>query len=116
MIDGVTILATELTGSKDILLFATIMFGLSALLILVLAIKKFMEERSPGPAIMLLFLGLLEGVIFAILVNSYNIWNPDEHKQYIVTIDDSVGFKEFYNNYKVLGVNGDLYTIEIREK
>ena len=42
-----------------------------------------------------------------------DIKNPDRYKdQYIVTIDENVPMKEFYDNYNIIKVEGEFYTIE----
>lgn len=71
--------------------------------------KKFQENSNTkwraaaALAFSVLFLGFLD----IIAVNSvFTI-----HKDYIVTIEDSVSFNEFYKYYEIVDQDGKLYTI-----
>lgn len=33
------------------------------------------------------------------------------HTEYVVEINDSVGFNEFYNHYDIISQDGDIYTV-----
>lgn len=33
------------------------------------------------------------------------------HMEYTITIDDSVGFNEFYDKYEVISVDGEKYRV-----
>lgn len=114
MIDGVTILATETIGNKGILLFVIGVCGFITLMFFILAFIEIMKGNF-GPVILLLLVSLLLGTTFGVLLDEYRDYDEIKHVEHVVTIDDSVGFKEFYNKYEILGVNGDLYTIKERE-
>ena len=34
------------------------------------------------------------------------------HKEYVVTIDDSVFFNEFFDHYEIISIDGNLYTVK----
>lgn len=36
----------------------------------------------------------------------------DTHIEYVVTIDDSVGFNEFFDKYEIVSQDGQLYTVK----
>ncbi len=68
---------------------------------------------------------LIYGIVFNIiwflwiLFATFSIFQSltDKHNIYDVIIEDSVSYAEFTEKYKVLEVNGDIYTIrEIEEK
>jgi len=50
---------------------------------------------------------------FISLIHSYNT----THMEYIITIDDSVSFNDFFDKYDIVSVDGDRYRVkEIYDK
>lgn len=60
-------------------------------------------------------LGMLS-VIIVCFVTIGIAWNDSssEKTKYIVTIDDSVNFNEFMNQYEILETNGKTYTVQFK--
>ena len=54
-----------------------------------------------------LIVGVLTSMVAVGLCDEYNTF----HTEYKVTIDDSVGFNEFTECYKILSNDGDVYTV-----
>jgi len=86
----------------------TICFGILGLLSIVSLIVCF-KANDTGCAV-ISFFGLTL-VIIVILVNLTS------HRYPIVraTIDDTASFKEVYENYELIDVEGDIYTFRVKE-
>ena len=57
--------------------------------------------------IVTLMIGALTSIIAIGLCHEYNTF----HTEYKVIIDDSVGFNEFTERYKIISNDGDVYTV-----
>ena len=58
--------------------------------------------------------GIIIWVICAVIGILIGIFAPRETEdRYQVIIDDSVSFNEFYENYEVLEINGQIYTVRV---
>lgn len=54
-----------------------------------------------------LMIGVLTSMVAVGLVFEYNTF----HTEYMVTINDSVGFNEFNSRYEIVSQDGDVYTV-----
>lgn len=111
MIDGVTLLKQyDVSLSIGLIIFFSILIGmLGFLLILGKEIIYGADQYSVSISIIM---GIIIAVICFSLLKSEN--TPNIH--YKVIIDDSVSVNELYKNYKILNVDGKIYTITLREK
>lgn len=58
-----------------------------------------------------LMIGALTSMVAVGLVSEYNTF----HTEYMVTINDSVGFNEFNSRYEIVSTDGDIYTVIDRQ-
>lgn len=56
------------------------------------------------------------GIITLLLAVACLLLAVPQNTQYKVTISDNVSFKEFNEKYEVISQNGDIFTVEMREK
>jgi hypothetical protein len=111
MPSGIHILSeiTRMSDTKVDLYFSTIVafIGLSSLAI---SVKLYYQKSKLRTATIIACIVCL--LLSAFSLNSYNHRKPIT--TYKVTIDNSVSFNEFDQEYRVLGKEGKIYTI--REK
>lgn len=109
--DGVLVHAEHVYREISFAGLVVILFISAAFLsCLVYAVAKKFKEKSTNrwrTAAVLAFSVLFLGFLDTIAVNAaFTI-----HKDYVVTIEDSVSFNEFYKHYEIVGQDGKLYTI-----
>ena len=112
MIEGITILSTKPINSKFMLVFGMIVFGIAIFMYLVVAYKSFKDHYGITSSVSVIS-SILCAIAFFCLMNIYAEW--EEKVEYIVTIDESVSFKEVMEHYDIIEKNGDLYTIRIKD-
>ena len=111
MMDGITVLHQYETGGPEIGL--QVFFGFFAISIIGLLIWDIISRirhthRVHFSAEDITFLSLI-GTVMLGLILWIGSWQP--HTEYKVTIDESVPYIEFMDNYKVIHQEGDIYTI-----
>lgn len=112
MIDGITVLAQHSPAVLGSLIVGIILFATVAIFFVTLV---FISLRSKEWKASILCCVVAVIFLYGIYLLIEDTRSAQENIEYIVTIDDSVSFKEFYNKYEIIEVNGDLYTIKERE-
>ena len=111
MMDGITILHQYETGHPDVGL--QIFCGLIIICIIGLLIWDVIgrirhTHRVHFSAVDITFLSIVATAMLGLILY-IGSWQP--HTEYKVTIDESVPYIEFMENYKVINQEGDIYTI-----
>ena len=113
--DGVRILSQKTTGSVSLIvpiLFSII--SLIVLLVIVVAIRRAVLDRD----VSWLTLSLLPIIIFVVTVGltvySFRLYFAPIETTYKVILSDDVSVKEFYEKYKIISQEGEIY--EVRER
>jgi len=108
--DGITILSeytyNKMTLNRCILSSCGLIFLF--IIIVIVSYKAYKEDHSLLEFIITLIIALffISSAIVS-YINDYKITYTD----YDVTIDDSVGFNEFYESYEIVSKDEDVYTI-----
>ena len=114
--DGVTILNEFSCRGVDASRFVAIIF--MAVLMIGFVIYMFIDMWRCTGWIGRIFTTLVWFPFGAIVVlsaiASYNDFTTF-HTQYVVTIDDSVGYNEFTERYEITSQDGNVYTVRERE-
>ena len=111
--DGITILAKHFCRGIELegLIVNLIIFSLLtafALIFYVCVIKFTDDKLTKNTAFACLVIAVLIFVWFVVFeIKQYH----DTHMEYTITIDDSVGFNEFYNKYEIISVNDKEYRV-----
>lgn len=109
MIDGVTILKQyDFTLSTSLIIILSILTGIFFFFL----IKMFWFDMKPEANLIPLIWGVIIGLLAAFYLKSDD-FSPC---RYDVLIDNSVSVNELYKDYKILKVEGKIYTITLREK
>ena len=92
-------------GPSTVLIVCFSIFGLLGLVSLILSIK----ERDSG-CTLLSFVGIILAITVIVL-------NLTSHRYPIVraTINDTTSFKEVYESYELIDVEGDIYTFRVKD-
>jgi hypothetical protein len=86
------------------------LFIIVLLIILIVGAINAYKEKSPS--FILLIMSLIILALSSILIINGNINDYKTiYTDYKITINDSVGFNEFYKNYEVVSKSGDVYTV-----
>jgi hypothetical protein len=86
------------------------LFIIVLLIILIVGAINTYKEKSPSFILLIMSLSILilsGAFVICDNINDYKTIYTD----YKITIDDSVGFNEFYKNYEVVSKSGDVYTV-----
>ena len=114
MIEGVTIIET-ITQTVDKLEFSWVVITVLVALSLLVGIEAISNLRDKK--ILEGFLCLLV-VVVSLLLGLYNtgvfVNNQQTETLYIVQIDDNVSVKEFCEKYEIVSIDGDKYTVRLR--
>lgn len=109
MIDGVTILKQyDFTLSTSLIIILSILTGIFFFFL----IKMFWFDMKPEANLIPLIWGVIIGLLAAFYLKS----DDSSPCRYDVLIDNSVSVNELYKDYKILKVEGKIYTITLREK
>lgn len=110
LLEGVELLSTTRTPSVGecilLLLVGIIIFGISFWVFVVSIYENFIPLTFCG----LLLIGLCSWYIGGLISEMV-----DPEIAYKVTVEDSVSMNEFYEKYKILDVDGKIYTIKERK-
>lgn len=114
--DGVIIHAEHVyrESSLEIVIFLAILL-IAMIAIFFLAALKAFQKKSKDKWFfftMVIVSTVFSGVFFPMAVTDYQTI----HKDYVVTVDDSVGFNEFNNTYEIISQDGSLYTVRLLEQ
>lgn len=110
LMEGLEVLSVS-GGETPILLSFFLLFLCFIVMILnVYAIISSIIEGFPAGAIIGLVLFVIT-VLLACYTISEIIYPSEIYK---VLVDDSVPLNEFYENYKILDIDGKIYTIELK--
>ena len=112
--NGITIIeehlcrAVEFPALIGIGIFVTLLF-VGALLFYKLMLKynSIDKKKKITTIICSILLVVIYVVFWVAQINDYN----DTHIEYMVTIDDSVSFNDFYAKYEIVSVSGDEYRV-----
>lgn len=116
LINGVTLISSTQIDTFDIsMAIIPLVFGFISLIVFGGCIYYSMIEHE-----IKFMIGFgtitfaLTCIFFGFTAHEMSIKNsPDRYKdQYVVTIDENVSMKEFYDNYNIIKVEGEFYTIE----
>ena len=109
MIDGVTILGSEVVMTEHPLFFTFASIGLS-LLFLALILGFIFRNKKYG-----VFMMLIPAVIGTIISFGGMGWasinKVEDYVKYDVLVSENVMFQEFYNKYEILEAKGQVYTV-----
>lgn len=109
MIDGVTILKQyDFTLSTSLIIILSILTGIFFFFL----IKMFWFDMKPEANLIPLIWGVIIGLLAAFYLKS----DDSSPCRYDILIDNSVSVNELYKDYKILKVEGKIYTITLREK
>lgn len=109
MIDGVTILKQyDFALGTNLIIILSILTGIFFFFL----IKGFWFDKAPEANLIPLIWGVTIGLLAAFYLSS----DDSSPCRYDVIIDDSVSVNELYKDYKILKVEGKIYTITLREK
>ena len=111
MMDGITVLHQYETGHPDVAL--QIFCGLIMICIIGLLIWDIISRIRHTRRVYfsvgdITFLSIVATAMLGLIL-WIGSWQP--HTEYKVTIDESVSYIEFMDNYKVIHQEGDIYTI-----
>lgn len=115
--DGVTILTEASVRGTDLFTVCVGWIGYA-----VLAVYFFVEilslwkiKSGMWGKLLSVTLGIIIAFIFSVAISSFVYPNHVEYQtiytEYTVTIDDSVGFNEFYKHYEIISQDGNIYTV-----
>lgn len=109
--DGITILHQYETGYPDLglqIFCGFIMICIIGLLIWDIISRIRHTHRVYFSAVDITFLSIVAAAMLGLIL-WIGSWQP--HTEYKVTIDESVPYIEFMENYKVINQEGSIYTI-----
>ena len=107
MIEGIEIRSQEVFNEFNVRAFFACMF----LFMIIGLAFDFIKDISDG--VVGAILGLALGLIIYVII--FQVIIPDKYIQYKVTISDSVSMTEFYDQYEIIDIDGEIYTIRERE-
>ena len=111
--DGITILAEHFCRGIELegLIAYFLFFGLLIAFVVVFyiyVIKTTHDEVTRNIALICLAILVVIFVVFSVFeIKDYHT----THMEYTITIDDNVGFNEFYNKYEIISVDGETYRV-----
>lgn len=115
--NGVTIIEEHIFRELDAVsvFIATGIIFLTIITILTVNLVVF-KTRSTIVKIITIIVSIILTMFFmvvsiTVLIDSYNT----TYVEYIVTIDDNVGFNEFNSKYEIINVNGNEYRVREKE-
>lgn len=106
MIKGINILAqTEIMSAPN---WCIVLFFIALILLLIFWVVALLTEFK-----MFSIIGFFSGLLLLLFVSLCVtiIKEPTGKYEYKVTIDDSVSMNEFYEKYKVIDTEGQIWTI-----
>lgn len=104
MIDGVTVLNIIEGGINTGYLIATLI----SLFLLIISILVTIEDVR--------FEGLIVGSIISLIFFTYLTISCLRPIEYEVTVDETVSFVEFTENYEIVEQHGNIYIIKLKEE
>lgn len=109
--DGITILHQYETGGPDVglqILCSFLVIAIIGFLIWDVIGRIRRAHRVYFSAVDITFMSIVAAAMLGLIL-WIGSWQP--HTEYKVTIDESVPYIEFMDNYKVIHQEGDIYTI-----
>lgn len=95
-------------GGHDLNIVLGIIFSIVALVALGCLIVSLRERESEGAFASIAFMALA----IVIVLNSFI---PNRYPIVRATIDDTTSFKEVYESYELIDVEGDIYTFKVKD-
>lgn len=116
LINGVTLISsTQVDTAMPWSIVAFLACGIAALVMFGFVIYYGLKHNDYSAAMVFgIIIIAIACACFGLMFKGIrDIKNPDRYKdQYVVTIDENVSMKEFYENYDIIKVEGEFYTIE----
>lgn len=108
--EGITILATE-TVTLGVPLWVAPLIGCIACIIVLVIMLSIFHEIDTSDCVLGAFIGIFVALFFLIL----SIGTYTEETRYSMTIDETVPFVEFNEQYEVIDRKGDIYIVRAKE-
>lgn len=108
--EGITILAAE-TVSYGIPFWVALLMGCVLFIVVLLIMLAIFRELDTEDFGFGAIIGILTTVLFAII----SIASYKEETHYSVTIDETVPFVEFNEQYEIIDQKGDIYIVREKE-
>lgn len=110
LMEGLEILSI----GKSVPIAINFILGILCLVVIALSIYVVIigifESSLSTATIGLVFVGIAAFLSWVVIDETIN-----PSSTYKVLVSDAVSLNEFYNNYEILGVDGKIYTIEIKD-
>lgn len=111
LMEGLEILSV----GKTVPIAISFILGILCLVVIALSIYVVIiaiQEGNLGATMIgLVLVGIAVFLSWVVIDETINPSSPT----YKVLVSDTVSLNEFYNNYEILGVEGKIYTIEIKD-
>lgn len=115
LMPGVNILnIVEIDTAAPMIVWA--LFISLSIALVVLGLIAFCDDRKYNKGFLILAIGMffaLVGEVYGCV--SEHISDNRYYQEYSVTIDENVSFKELYEKYEVIKVEGQIYTLKERK-